>query len=610
MAARYYNTFWSLAGDVYQIYIMDSSFTGATTFFKSDDSGFKLSYKGLSERLDSILSSDCSCDFIVENSVHATFILEMISANEERFGVNVYKNGALYWVGVLIGDGIELEDKYYPYNVTLKFQDGLGRLSDKFYNSAGLEIMSSPYSGRQSFLGHILNCLYWAGTMQYYTATDTFLKAQINWYSAYHVLTNNFCSLVASDVNHSVFYEYDDQGVITYKTAGDVLRMVLGVWNARIFQAGGIYHIVQASEYQYTVMKSWTFQKDGTQKAYYLNDATNYKLNSALLVRGSGGVTKYLPPLLEVKKIYKYKYANTDNGNLLPVQSQYTTTVQFLNSVFWAAGANLRFSGNLHEVVSVSNTTFALYAEFRMKVILTGATTTYYLSGTSANPVWSNNSSAFVEIIPLYPDQGHYLGTNENSMALLAFNTANIPCDGTVTFSLVLHHYRDFAGNVRTLPPGDTWVYACEQFCFVEESLVTDLAGDKIFLTINGVNTKATQRIVMKDTQIGDGPYDYSLGRIMIFRGSVWVVSARWARNAPPGVYGAGDDINQLSVKENLSGQSKPTEIFQGDFIGSAFCVEKAIVWGAKVLVPLQIDISPAQDSVSGRWFNAVIPAF
>jgi len=114
----------------------------------------------------------------------------------------------------------------------------------------------------------------------------------------------------------------------------------------------------------------------------------------------------------------------------------------------------------------------------------------------------------------------------------------------------------------------------------------------------------------MKDTQIGDGPYDYSLGRIMIFRGSVWVVSARWARNAPPGVYGAGDDINQLSVKENLSGQSKPTEIFQGDFIGSAFCVEKAIVWGAKVLVPLQIDISPAQDSVSGRWFNAVIPAF
>ncbi|MEI7725320.1 MAG: hypothetical protein WCK09_09465, partial [Bacteroidota bacterium] len=78
MAVRYRNSFYSIAGIQWQIDILDSTFSGSVTLFKTGSEGFSLTYKGITERLDPILSSALTLPCEVENTVFESFLIEIM----------------------------------------------------------------------------------------------------------------------------------------------------------------------------------------------------------------------------------------------------------------------------------------------------------------------------------------------------------------------------------------------------------------------------------------------------------------------------------------------------------------------------------------------------
>lgn len=603
MAARYEHSFYSLSGDVWKIQIMDSSFSGAVTIFKCEKSGFRISEPSLAQRMDPILASSCTVPFWVETSTHEAFMKEIVRSQEERFGVIVYLNSVIQWRGIIVNDGMEFEDQAYPCLVNLKFIDGLGRLSDKFYNTYGTETSQTPYTGRDTFIEHVIHCLSWAGTVQYFENDSDYIKIVCNYYEARHTSLSN-CPLKYSNIDHKIFYEYDDQGMITYKTVSEVLAMILQTFNLRIFMASGTYHVVQTQEYTNLYKRSWLVRKTGTVEAAVYPDS-GYILNTSSFSRLAGGVTKYLPPLNTIKKKYKYKYSSGDSGNLIPVQFNYDTAVDFINGLQSGNNEALHFSGDIQESYAgwdpMPGHTF--WAVYKFQVILTNGVTTYYLSNTSGG-AWSTNPATIFYL------NGKYFNSSAsgNFISQYDFITAAIPINGTATFQFTLDHFANDMADPGS-PPGSTFTSTCENFCMQIESVSLQLEGEKDFFVFNGASPKSTQKLELKETLIGDGPFAYSLGRIETYNGSTWAKSHDWKRGAIPAV-NMGLDINQLSINENILGQQEATEVFQGSFAGSGLRIEKALNWNSKIMVPLQIDTFPAEDKVTGRWFNAVIPAF
>lgn len=592
MAVRYRNTFKSLGGDLYQIDIMDAEYSDEPILFNTGKEGYKISHPSLSQRCDPVFASSCSINFMVETQDQAGFIEEVALADEERFGILIKKNTTTkIWAGIAISDGIEIPDEYFPYPCNLRFIDGLGRLSDKFYNQDGTEY-GTPYTGTDTFIAHIVKCLARTGTMQYYEGTDTVLKCVVNWFEVHHLLSRESCPLSDSRLSHSIFYEYDEEGAITFMTVSEVLSMLLQTWNARIFMSTGIYHVVQVQGYTNTTIKSYWFDKNCFQKLCSAND-TSYKLTCSTLSRLTGGVKKYLQPLSKIEKTYKYKYSNGASGNLLPVQEKYETPVNCMNNLPCIGGEDIYFSGNLHEWGPVfwPLGELPIYMDYKAQVVLTGTTgTKYYLSGDENSAVWTNTATDYVLI------HGTQVNSSKthNVTRTISFTSAAIPESGSATFQFSFVDTFEF-----------TWDYACEKFSMVVEITNTEIEGDKNFYSFN-ILTGATQKISIKDSLIGDGPFLFSLGRIEVYDGTVWHNSEYWGVGTPPqgGFDPNAMDINQLSISQNLNGQTVAIEVFQFSLLGTTLSPEKAIIWGGFTLVPIQIDTFPADDMITGRWVN------
>jgi len=82
---RFKNTYLSDNNTQWEIEIYDTLYLNANlyTVFSGDPGGFKLSYKGVTERLDPVFGSDCIVSFNVENTLHEAFLTDINTAQED-----------------------------------------------------------------------------------------------------------------------------------------------------------------------------------------------------------------------------------------------------------------------------------------------------------------------------------------------------------------------------------------------------------------------------------------------------------------------------------------------------------------------------------------------
>jgi len=600
MAVRYRSTFYSLSGITWKMEICDNEWGGYVYEFKTGPEIFSLSYKEMKDRSDTIFSSSVSIPLLVTDSNVEYFVTSIMTTQEERFTLQIYKNNVLYWRGILLHDLVQKEDIDYPYIVDLTFTDGLARLKDQEYNNSG-----TAYDGRETILDHILNCLNKTGLTQLYGTGDEFIRTCVNWYDANHNYTQTLCPLKYTNVDHMVFYSVDDGGTYEFKNCAEVLEMLLSQFNARIFMAGGIFWVVQPQEYS----RSWTYFRSFTSAGVSSGSSrSTSRVTPTAAQRKAGGLTKYLPPLYKVSRVYKPHKTSYENESYLPVQSKYETAVSLLNNV--TGGDVLRFAGVCHDWYS-STPTPPIQSKFYLALIATDLTTgtKYYLSNQNTNGAltWETTSFQHYYGFATPISYGSAGGNTWNIMIDVAFMTPELPGSNqfSVTFQLIRSGFYKLSGDPYTPPAGAVYDYECIGFA-IANSYGIAINGDpeEILFTTTSAGTASRHVMNLPETPIGDGPNALSAGRLMT--GVTFANSSSWQVHASTLT---GKNINVLSIEQMIKPQRLPVEIFAGSYINSDITAATALYFsGTRILVPLSLKVDPAQDEVHGQWFNTAMP--
>ncbi len=274
-------------GIYYELHILKDSYVGPISEFNVGGDGFKLSYKGRGDRIDSpIHSSEVSFEFILRNDSDRNRILDIMAQQEGHYIARIYNNVAgnetdfeavspigRFWTGVIIMNESIMEDIDYPQKITLRAIDGLELLKSKNFNDitniynertgetdATIKTADSNgdftggYYTFQSLILGILNLNPIAEAYLNNVAVDNLYAFFGGWWSSETNITqssgNYDCSRLII-VKSSAFYQKPSVpgGTIKYMSCFEVLEKILFYLNAKIHQGLGYFQIIQLSVY-------------------------------------------------------------------------------------------------------------------------------------------------------------------------------------------------------------------------------------------------------------------------------------------------------------------------------------------------------------------------
>jgi len=598
MGVRYRNIFYSYSGVAWQIDIHDSTYSSSVNLFTSVD-GFKLSYKQITERLDPIFASTVNIPIDIINSTIEGFLTDVMTAQEERISVKIYKNTVLYWVGILLPDMVTKEDVSYPYTSEITFTDGLGRLKDIDYNTGGTT--PAIYTGRETVLEHLLKILSKTGISALYENYDNFLQTTVNWYDLRHAYLYFYCPLGFTKIDHGSFYRYDDEGTLEYMKTDKVLEYILRLFNARILMAEGRFHVIQPQEYSRSTTFSRVFTKLAYGGAAYI--AKSFAVIQDSSKRKSGGTTGYFAPLRKILKTYKYSRTPYENNSMLPlpVPLYDDTPIALLSNLL--AVDRIKFSGTIRTWYEATGgtVTMDLWAQFLLRVTATKLSDSSVVYLTSTNDVYSWSSTPASCAYKVGPYVG---GSQWDEEFKIEFTLPILTgVEYSATFQFYFNGLFTGPGFPYTLQAGESWEHEIFDF----KLIVDNSDGESLFTAVNtavgGTPVASNLEIKLPDTLLGDGPLGVSLGRLTTSNLTAYADSTVWGiHNSLTKV-----KINQLSVDQNLLGQRLPTEKYQGAFVDHTISAVNSICWGSRILVPMSLIVFPVSDEVAGEWFNVMI---
>ena len=342
---RLYSEFTDDLGGDWRVNIHDANFTGTTQTFVLGADGFVLRYSGNNEdRYQPVIGSEVTFTLMEENSVHTGFMDDLATAAEQRFSVSINKDpdGAndFWWGGVLYPEQVVRPFEYFPVANTITAADDLGNLQNIDYNNAG-----TAYTGTESVVEHLLNCLNKLRSTQLWGSTDNFLY-YVNDFKASNPAYTGSNQLNDTRISHYGLYNPDNNNANQYYSAFTVLENLAKVFNARIFQAQGKFWFlpVGAQKYSTTLTVEGTY-KDGT--AITQQSIAAAKSFDSTFERLNGYEYTYLPPLKEVTRTRRY------NGNWPIILDNLYTEAEFGTTksdtdIDYNAGTQFAISGTFN----------------------------------------------------------------------------------------------------------------------------------------------------------------------------------------------------------------------------------------------------------------------
>ena len=315
---RLFAEFTDQLGTDYKLNIHQDGYGGSATEFNLGSDGFVLRYSGDNEnRMQPIIGSEVTFTLTETVAQHTAMLTALATSEDADFKVSIFKDpdgaNTLFWTGVLLHEQVELQDEAYPIQNTMNAVDELGDLKNVLYNDAG-----NAYTGRETIVAHLVKALNKTRALHVYGNTDVFLKYANDFKPTTFTSAN---ALTELEVAHAAFYNSDDDGIVQFVSAFDVLQNFATTFNARIFFAEGYFWFVPVGAVKNNVtINVHTVTKAGTVSGS--TSAVNTRLTTGSdIIKLRGGTTSYLPPLNKVQRTWK-----TD-GNLAVVGP----VTQFLN---------------------------------------------------------------------------------------------------------------------------------------------------------------------------------------------------------------------------------------------------------------------------------------
>lgn len=141
-SVRFRSTYYNTTGDPieWQIDVLDTEPVAQIIKFESTEP--VISFEGLTQDLKpGIYPSTLKFGFFVRDTIFtkggvnygpsASIISDLLTSNEGRFRVKVYRDGALYYCGIILPDQCQYEDEASPYLLSITAADGLYRWKDR-----------------------------------------------------------------------------------------------------------------------------------------------------------------------------------------------------------------------------------------------------------------------------------------------------------------------------------------------------------------------------------------------------------------------------------------------------------------------------------------------
>ena len=557
MALKYYFEFTDVKEVLHRCEISDENYTGDATLVYGNLATNKANTK---DTLEVIRGGGLTIN--LEANLDLTFE-DFYSENERTFLVKYFRDGDLEFIGWLSPEGLfqsYVEDKWI---ISLDCTDGLGFLKNLSY----VENNGLPYSGKQSVLEIIVNCL-----------KRTNIEQNINTYTDLRYIGQNATSNTFAEtyINVDRFIKDDNE---TIMNCDEVLRSIFDLFACCITQYKGEWFIYKPNKLKdaYSTLPYYGYDYNGnaltpaTKQINFafdlgsqINNYYPHHINGNQQISIDSGIGAYRinykyglvksffsNTLLEnvggvidewnINDVNNIEFPNDNLGfilDLIPFASPTpsTTLVVTSDSFNFAQDNILRFniSYNFYGQGSSAKTIADIYC----KVILTNGVNTYYLDN---DKTW-NNSDTFI--------------TREISSQLSNFliQSNKMPINGSVSVEI----YRPIKLNTQGTV-SKVFIKSCG-FSPINTDL-DDIKGENHTFQFNtsDISTKIEDT---KEVFNGDNPSDVYIGTI--YESDETTPTENWRRT----INTREIPLLRYAGEERMAMYSKPLRVFTGDVFG------------------------------------------
>ena len=242
MAVRFYADFQNDVGIQYRINIYDNSFSQAATEVTAATPGFTLSYEGNNqEQYQPILPSKIDFTIYNEGGDFETWLNTTVpGAPEAQFPIEILTDPgavaeAVFWRGVLLPEQTQQMDEPTPSAVNLTAADDINQLKETTIDDLGTSVY---------ILDYVYEALKLVRSYGLYDSDEVFIRyandmkptgyTGSNWLADGGIYPPSIAGTQPTE----------------YYNAFEVLRSLAITYNARVFQAEGVWHFMPLNKFQ------------------------------------------------------------------------------------------------------------------------------------------------------------------------------------------------------------------------------------------------------------------------------------------------------------------------------------------------------------------------
>ena len=561
MAVRFYADFQNDVGIQYRINIYDNSFSLAATEVTAATPGFTLSYEGNNqEQYQPILPSKIDFTIYNEGGDFETWLNTTVpAAPEAQFPIEILTDPgavaeAVFWRGVLLPEQTQQMDEPTPSAVNLTAADDINQLK---------ETTVDDFATSTQIIDYIYEALKLVRSYDLYDSDEVFIRY------ANDIEPTGY---TAGDwIGDGVMYLPSIAGTqpTEYYNAFEVLRSLAITYNARVFQAEGVWHFMPLNKFQQAA-DSVSFVTDlnqidasGSAVTWSIIDRVTWQSN--MLITDGTGFDKMAGNTIEYSRpIKRVTRERVTRGNEFLFQSNtgYTTLSATANDIELSDDDRLYYEESTHlitldhniDIAPVSSAPIDAGNFFTVRADFTIKFGDQYYTDTG----WSGSAGTKSVVLGQYYKFYGFESISEVSVQVPELVDDEVGLDVTLNVVVVGIGGSDQTSSLGThnvlfilrVYPGDGTQGTGDNVTFASETTL----GNQVTLE-------------QKDVVTGNAGVDYAIGGTAIptYSGAFSfgaVDMDSWESSLTTGPY----TIHRLGVREIMENTQLPHRIRQGGF--------------------------------------------
>lgn len=520
-----------------------------------------------------------------EIAANQALLEEIALADEGEFIVKVYRNSALYWVGLVLSDQIQFSDDRLPRPLKITAVDGLARLKEIEYNKDGTEFAAVEVYLSQ----HIINALK---KTSLFDELSPGLKVSTGWTNA----ENTYDSFLEGiRLNHIVWLYIDGKGSTgtstnkRSKTAWQVLEEIAREFHARVLMTQGSFWFIQIPQYLTAATAIiHTFDANGTVTGNTAGFPIAY---SNAYTQRIGASWEFQPAIKRTKITYRHSTAKNVN-----IEFNFLTGPVVVKDVDSFSGTAKLFLSFTLTYPTQLPASYPTYLSHQHKFRLTLRVGDKWLKRTAnvnlgqiiySDPQWVATAADYEFYV--YPN----FSPNGSNRYLFNLVTPPLPENGDASFTLGYVFTRfNGSGTTPTITPFE-WSVNNGNFQVIPEGLIESLFNETVYTEES--NTNATKQLEIVST-FGDGPYSYTLTTMKARRpeGTPPPITQTWTGSGKTG------PIHAVLAASIIKFSGKATKKINLPIFGGGFYPHGLVEYEGDFYVLLSADFEAKSDTWNG----------